>query len=178
MKIRAATSFLIVSLLWVSSYVHADAVRDANRLLRVTNMGSRFESTALQQTREIIRTYASIVNMSVDITLPQQIKNSIADCYAEVYAWEHFQAGIARILADNLSQKELRLLTDFYSDRGLPPMEIDTFKRIVAKADHIQRISADYIFANSDSCVQRDAELIQDYLSGATTISPELVTIE
>lgn len=166
--IRSAGYALIVSLLFVTSYTNADAIRDAKRLLQVTDTAGRFESMALQQTRDIIRTYASIVSMSVEVALPQQIKNHIAACYAEVYAWEQFQPGIAQILADNFSQKELRLLTDFYSNRGLPPMEIDTFKDIIARAEQIQRASADYIFANSASCVDRDARLIHDYLATRT----------
>ena len=178
MKIRSAKFVLIVSLLIVSSYTHADAVREANRLLRVTDIGSRFESMALQQTRDIIRTYASIVAMSVEVNLPQQVRNSIAACYAEVYAWEQFQPGIAQILADNLSQKELRILTDFYSNRGLPPMEIDTFKNIIAKADYIERVSADYIFANSASCVDRDAAVIRNYLSTRAAIVAEDTSLE
>ncbi len=128
-------------------------------------MGRQFESMALQQTRDIIRTYSSIVSMSVEISLPQQIKNNIASCYAEVYAWENFQPGIAQILADNLSQKEMRLLIDFYRNLGLPPMEIQNFKGAIAKADQIQLMSSEYIYAHSDSCVERDAELIHSYLA-------------
>ena len=106
MKIRAASYSLIASLLFVTNYVNADAVRDANRLLQVTNMGSQFESMALQQTRDIIRTYSSIVSMSVEVSLPLQIKNNIASCYAEVYAWENFQPGIAQIFAETSVRKK------------------------------------------------------------------------
>lgn len=169
MKIGIARIILIASLLFVVGVVgnstNADAVSDANRLLRVTDAGSRFESMALQQTRDIIKTYTGIISMSVEINLPQQIKNNIAACYAEVYAWEQFRPGIARIFAENLTQKELRLLTDFYSNLGLPPMEIETFKNIIAKADRIQQISADYIFSHSAGCVDRDADLIQAFLA-------------
>ncbi len=133
---------------------------------------------ALDQTRKIIRTYSSIVNMSVAIALPQNLKNSIAACYAEVYAWEQFEPGIVQILAENLTQKEIRLLIDFYSDRGLPPMEIDTFKNTVAKAQEIELSSIEYIFNNSDSCVERDAELINDFLAAQNLNNLEYIRLE
>ena len=169
--LRSASFCLIASLLLVSSYANADAIRDANRLLQVTNMGKHFESLALRQTRDILRTYASIVSMSAEITLPEQIKNSIAACYVDVYAWEKFQPGIARILADNLSQKQLHLLTDFYLDRGLPPREIQTFKDTIAMAGHIQHLAAEYMYHNSASCVEHDAALILDYLANGQEFS-------
>lgn len=158
--------------------VYADNLRDANRLLRVTNLGNRFELTALDQTRKIIRTYTSIVNMNASVALPQRIKNSIAECYAEVYQWDHFKPGIAQIIADNLSQKEILLLIDFYSDRGLPPMEIETFKNTIAKADLIESSSIDYIFDNSGSCVEKDAALISEFLGTRNIDSPDIVHFE
>ena len=163
MKIKI--SLFCVCLCFVSTITHADTIRDANRLLRVTNLGNQFDLMALDQTRKIIRTYSSIVNMSVALDLPQTIKTLIAACYEEVYAWDQFEPGIVQILAQNLSQKELRLLIDFYSNRGLPPMEIDTFKNTVSKANKIERISLEYIFENSDSCVERDAQLIEEFLT-------------
>ncbi|MCH7817018.1 MAG: hypothetical protein IIC60_10670 [Proteobacteria bacterium] len=165
MKIRPISYFLFVVLLVIFEPAHADTNQAAKRLLRVTDIGRKFESMALQQTRDIIRTYASIVSMSVQVALPAQIKQDIAACYAEVYAWKNFAPGIAQILAENLSQKELQLLIDFYGNRSLPPMEIQTFKDILAKAGQIQQISADYIFAHSTSCVERDADLIRSYLA-------------
>ena len=45
-----------------------------------------------------------------------------------------------------------------------PPKEIPAFKNVIAKADQIQRLSADYIYAHANSCVDRDAELIFSYL--------------
>lgn len=165
MKNRFTRLVIICCLLVVYQASQADAVRDANRLLRVTQLGRLFESIAQQQTRDIIRTYSSIVSMSAQLTLPQQIKQNIAACYAEVYAWENFELGIAQILADNLSQKQIRLLIDFYQNRGLPPMEIQTFKDTIAKADRIRQISTEYILNNSSSCVDRDAELILGYIS-------------
>ena len=171
MKIKVSLFF--ACLCFISTITHADAVRDANRLLRVTNLGNRFDLMALDQTRKIIRTYSSIVNMSVALDLPQTIKNLIAACYEEVYAWDQFEPGIVQILAENLSQKELRLLLDFYSNRGLSPMEINTFKNTVSKANEIERISLEYIFEHSDSCVERDAELIGEFLAQQALIESE-----
>lgn len=152
----------------------ADSLRDANRLLRVTEVGKQFESMALRQTRNIIRTYSSIVSTSVNSSLPPQIKSSIATCYAEAYAWEKFESGIAEILADKFSQKEMWLLIDFYSNRSLPPMEIQSFKNAIAKSAQIEQMSAEYIFANSDGCVERDAELILGYLNRSKQLRPSL----
>ena len=152
----------------------ADSLRDANQLLRVTEAGKQFESTALRQTRNIIRTYSSIVSTSANSSLPLQIKSSIAACYAEAYAWEKFESGIADILVDKFSQKEIRLLIDFYSNRSLPPMEIQSFKNVIAKSAQIEQMSAAYIFANSDGCVERDVELILGYLDGSKQLSPSL----
>lgn len=147
--------------------VNADSLRDANRLLKATDVGKQFESMALQQTRNIIRTYSIIVSTSTDSSLPQQIKNSIAACYAEAYAWDKFESGIAKILTDKFSQKEMRLLIDFYSSRALPPMEIQNFKNAIAKGAQIEQMSAEFIFANSDGCVERDAEQILSYLANS-----------
>ncbi|MDP7456270.1 MAG: hypothetical protein QGF62_06835 [Gammaproteobacteria bacterium] len=143
----------------------ADGLSDASRLLRVTSAGELFEETANQQTRDIIRTYVSIVNMSVQITLPDQIRDDIAECYRIMYAWEKFEPGIAQLLADNLSQHELRLLIDFYRNRGLPPAEIQAFKSTIAKADDIQLLISDYLFANSGGCVAQDTRSILSYIN-------------
>ena len=143
----------------------ADAIVEANRLLRVTSLGQKFESVAQQQTRDILRTYSSIVSMSTAVSLPTTLKQAIAECYAEAYAWKNFEPGIARILAENLSRKEIRLLIDFYRDLGLPPMEIQAFKDTIAKADQIVQISSEYILSNSVGCVDRDTTLILNYLT-------------
>ncbi len=165
MKNKLTKLVFTICLLLVFQTAQADAVGDANRLLRVTELGRLFETIAQRQTRDIIRTYSSIVATSVELTLPLQVKQNIAACYDEVYAWENFEPGIAQILADNLSQKELRLLIDFYRSLGLPPMEIQTFKDTIAKADRIRQISAQYILDNSGSCVDRDADLILGYIA-------------
>ena len=173
MKIPQTTSFFLrhlpatcLAALLCSgpSAAYADSIYDANRLLRVTDTGDRFESMALQQTRDIIRTYSSIVSMSAEVALPLNLKRTIAACYAEAYAWHKFRPGIAQILVEVLNQKELLLLIDFYSSRSLPPRQIPAFKRVIGKADQIRRMSADYIYAHADSCVERDAELIFSYL--------------
>ena len=172
-KIQKTTSFFLLHLAAPClaavlcsgiTAAYADSIYDANRLLRVTDTGDRFESMALQQTRDIIRTYSSIVSMSAEVALPLNLKRTIAACYAEAYAWHKFRPGIAQILVEVLNQKELLLLIDFYSSRSLPPREIPAFKRVIRKADQIQRLSADYIYAHADSCVDRDAELIFSYL--------------
>lgn len=150
----------------------ADAVDDAVRLLRAADAGSRFTAQAERQARGIIRTYASIVNMSVDAVLPQRIRRAIAECYASVYAWENFAPGIARILADELSRRQLRLLTDFYRSRALPPAEIPTFRDAIARARRVERAAADYIYSNSVGCVERDARLIMDWLGSRDAAPP------
>ena len=71
----------------------------------------------------------------------------------------------------------MRLLIDFYQDRGLPPMEIQAFKDIIKKADNIEQLSAEYIYTNSDSCVEKDVELIIAYLTGRRTISEALISV-
>lgn len=163
MKIKL--SILFTSLIFFLKYAHADDIREANRLLSVTDMGSRFESKALDQTQKIIRTYTSIVNMSLSLILPQSVKSNIAKCYAEVYAWENFEPGITEIFAKNLSTREIRLLIDFYSNLGLPPMEIETFKNTIDKADKIEQSSIEYIFNNSIGCVERDAKIINNFIA-------------
>ena len=173
MKIQKTTSFFLLHLAAPClaavlcsgiTAAYADSISDANRLLRVTDTGDRFESMALQQTRDIIRTYSSIVSMSAEVALPLNLKRSIAACYAEAYAWHKFRPGIAQILVQVLNQKELLLLIDFYSIRSLSPREIPAFKSVIRKADQLQRLSADYIYDHADSCVDRDAELIFSYL--------------
>jgi len=148
----------------VGTPAYADAIQDANRLLQVTDAGKQFNSTALEQTQNILRTYSSIVSMWAETKLPQQVKLSIAACYEEAYAWENFESGIAGILAQNLTVKEMRLLIDFNRNLGLPPNQIPTFKTAIAKSRKIQQMTAEYIYANSDGCVDRDAELILGYL--------------
>jgi len=156
---------LLTNLLLVSQGSNADILKDANRLLKMTGTDSRFELVSTDQTKKIIRTYSSIVNMSETVALPKNIKDSIANCYAEIYSWENFSDGIAKILVENLSPKEMNLLIDFYSNLGFPPREIDTFKSIIKKAERIERISFEYIYENSGSCVRHDARLINNFVA-------------
>ena len=176
--VKTKAIILIASFCFASSSASADAIRDANRLLRVTDLGSRFESMALNQSRMIIRTYASIVNMNASVSLPQSVKKSIAECYAEAYAWEQFEPGIAKIFADNLTRNEIALLIDFYNDLGHPPSEIVNFKNTLTKAEQIEFNSIEYIFNNSKGCLERDAEIINNYLASQNVDSSEYIRLE
>ena len=89
----------------------------------------------------------------------------IAACYKQAFAWEKFEDGIAQILVDNFYKNEMSLLTDFYRSEGLPPAEIPNFKAAIAKGEMIQQLTADYIFANSDGCAERDIDLILRFLA-------------
>ena len=169
MKKVNSTSLCLLACLFTATTVQADPIGDAARLLRIARAGERFESVAQRQTRDILRSYSSIVSMEAAVSLPQSVKDSISACYADVYAWGKFEPGITRILAENLSQKQILLLIDFYQDLSLPPMEIQTFKDTIAKAPEIQRLSVDYIYKHSASCVDRDAVLIFDYLARLAT---------
>ena len=152
--------------MFVTSAVGAAEIRDANRLLRASNVASQFESMTVLQTRNIIRTYSSIVAMSADVKLPQWIKLEIAACYEQAFAWEKFEKGIAQIFLENFSKDEMTLLTDFYQSEGLPPTEIANFKVAIAKGQMIQQLTADYIYANSDGCAKHDIDLILGFLAG------------
>lgn len=155
----------LLGFLLLASTAGAAEIRDANRLLRASNVASHFESMTLLQTRNIIRTYSSIVAMSADVELPQWIKQDIAACYEQTFAWEIFEDGIAQILSDNFSADEISLLTDFYRSEGLSPTEIENFKAAIAKGEMIQQLTADYISANSDGCVEHDINLILGFLA-------------
>ncbi len=150
------------------SALHAESdnsLRYAKRLLRVSGTAEHFAARTSHQTSNIIRSYTSIVNMEADVRLPQHVLSSIRSCYQRVYAWENFEDGIALILAQQLSDEEMLILIDFYRDLGLPPMAIETFKATIAKAPSIQEVSADFIFTESGSCVDEDANTIYSYLS-------------
>lgn len=157
--------YCLVCALFSTEQALADSLAAAHRLLRVADVKHHYETRTAEQTRAIIRTYASIVSMSASVDLPDELLQSIRNCYAQVYAWENFEDGLAQILAENLSGKELRLLTDFYNNLGLPPFEIESFKETIAKAGHIQEVSLDYMWATSASCVEQDAALILDYVA-------------
>ncbi len=149
-----------------------DSVRYAKRLLRVSGTAEQFESAAQQQTRAIIRTYLSIVNMSVDVKLPDHVTSSIAACYDATYAWGNFEDGVAEIVSQQLTDKEMLLLIDFYNDLGLPSSEIDTFKTTLDKMSSIREFSANFIFDQSIGCVDQDAEIINRYLTSVGSPLP------
>lgn len=136
----------------------------AERLLRVANIGTRFESLAQQQAQQIIYNYAAIIQRSTDYRLPVMLERRIAECYRNVYQWKYFADGIAHIVASNFSSEELELLIDFHRNLGLPPNKIELFRETIRKAGTIREQSIDYIFTNSGSCVDRDAELIIQHL--------------
>ena len=102
--------------------------------------------------------------MSESVVLPTDIKEQIEDCYAKVYAWDQFSQGIAEILSEKLSLKEIKLLIAFYSDLGLPPREIGTFKSLLTKSATIEKTSLQYIYENSASCVVKDTLLINQFI--------------
>ena len=157
-------TLLIFALLSAPAHARADALDDALSLLRLTNIDRQFSATRLDQTRDIIRTYSLIVSDATDVPLPQSIKTAIAKCYEESYDFEKFRRGIAEILVDTFSEKELELLVDFHSDLALPPSEIKAFRDIVAKAQIVQRIGAEFILNNSEGCVEQGASLVLEFL--------------
>ncbi|PCH59796.1 MAG: hypothetical protein COC19_06695 [SAR86 cluster bacterium] len=147
----------------------ADALSDANKLLRTAEIDRQMSITIELQIQNILNTYTSIIRTSASTTapidLPAELKQDISLCYKRVYAWENFEAGLAQILADNLSRQEMRLLINFYNAKAVVPSQIPQFKNTIAKAAFIQQLSADYIFTHSNSCVENDARLILNYLS-------------
>lgn len=168
----------LLCFIFLTTAVGAAEIRDANRLLVASNVAGQFESMTLLQTRNIIRTYSSIVAMSADIELPQSIKKQIAACYKKAFAWEKFEDGITQILLDNFSKAEMNLLTDFYRSEGLPPTEITNFKEAIAKGEVIQQLTADYIFANSDGCAEHDIDLILGFLADPQLESNKILTLD
>jgi len=148
-----------------------ESIEEANRLLEVTGTGEMFDSAARDQARQIIRAYSLIVASSADRALPPHVREAIAECYRHNYAWENFAAGIARMLTDHLSDKEIRLLIGIHENRGLPPMDIETFRQTVRKGDAIAAAGTDYIYRNSTGCAGRDARLIKRFLDGDFSVA-------
>ncbi|MFT4862794.1 MAG: hypothetical protein ACI95C_002018 [Pseudohongiellaceae bacterium] len=157
-------SFLVFILLSAPALARADALDDAFKLLRLTNIDKQFNAASAEQTRDIIRTYSLIVSDAAEVQLPQAIKTAISKCYEESYDFTKFRRGIAEILVDTFSAKELELLVDFHSDLALPPSEISAFREIVAKAELVQRIGAEFILDNSEGCLQQGTNLVLDFL--------------
>ncbi|MCB1672246.1 MAG: hypothetical protein R3F41_11820 [Gammaproteobacteria bacterium] len=166
-KLRRLQQFTIaiVLLATAGSPAHADNQADARRLLRISAVAQGFAEAARQQTETIISTYASIVAESTDTELPDSLKAQIAQCYEETFAWERFEPGIVAIFADNLSQEELTLLIDFFSDRSVPPPLIGNFRELIARAEAIEQLATEYIFSHSESCDARNVDLILEFLA-------------
>jgi hypothetical protein len=156
---------LALLFLALSPQTFGDPLSDARRLLQLTEAAREFELATRQQANTVIRTYASIVAMSTEQELPGSIKQEIARCYQQTYAWELFEPGIAEIFAANLSATELQLLIDFYNDKSVPPSQIDTFKALIARADVVEQMAIDYIFDQSEGCDARNVELILNFLA-------------
>ncbi len=163
-SLRPAACLLLVFFL-TPIYTSADELDDAYRLLRITEVAREFEQATNQQTRNVIRTYASIVAMSTDRELPDSIKQQISNCYLETYAWEKFEPGIAAIFANNLSRAELKLMIDFFSDKSVPPPKIEQFKALIARADAIEQMAIDYMFSQTQGCDEQNVTLIMNFLS-------------
>ena len=144
---------------------YADKLGDAHRLLRITEVARDFEQATRHQTRNVIRTYSSIVATTTDQELPDTIKQEISSCYLETYAWEKFESGIANIFADNLSALELKLMLDFFSDKSVPPPMIGQFKALIARADEIEELAIDFMLNQTQGCEEQNVRLILNFLS-------------
>ena len=172
--------FFSVCFLLVASAANSEAIlRDANRLLELTDLGKQFDYITQVQTQKIIRTYSSILKTSRSAILPEEIKKQIKACYAHAYAWNRFSQGIAEILAESFSHREITILIEFYSNLGLSPREITNFKSLIKKAKFIEEVSVQYIHENSGSCVADDSKLIKHFLNNdKVTQRSTLVTHE
>jgi len=160
----ATLSLVLISLGAAPNRVLADASSDAAKLIELTNISEQFERARQQQTRKVIRTYASLVFRESGRELPAAVKQAIARCYEQQYDWSNFEDGIIEILLENFSEKELGILLDFFRNRGIPPTEIDAFKNIVAKGELIQKLGAEYIFTMTNGCVTQGSEAVLKYL--------------
>ena len=177
---KICSCFFSVCFLLVASAANSESIlRDANHLLELTDLGKQFDYIARVQTQKIIRTYSSILKTSRSAILPEDIKKQIRSCYADAYAWNRFSQGIAEILAQSFSHREITLLIEFYSSLGLSPREITNFKSLIKKAKIIEEVSVQYIHENSGSCVADDSKLINHFLdSDKTTQKSTLMTHE
>jgi hypothetical protein len=166
-RAKVAAISLVLLLIGANSApnpVMADASRDATELIELANISEQFELVRQQQTRTVIRTYASIVSTELGLELPADVKEAISLCYQQSYDWTNFEDGIVDILLENFTEKEMRLLLDFYRNRGLPPSKIDAFRDIVAKGELIQRLGAEHIFTVTDGCVDLGTKAVLTYL--------------
>ena len=163
-SIKAVVACLY-GLLFLAPQVYADNQDEARKLLRVTNVAERFEQATAMQTAAIVRTFASIVNMSSDVILPLEIRRQISACYQEEFAWSRFESGFAEIFAANMSADELTLLIDFYSARSIPPPRINQFKQLINKADAIELQASEFMFAQTESCDRNSLHIIRAFLT-------------
>ena len=168
-KTKNAATIILSILLGLSAQLSlADAIADAERLLRVSETERHFQFATRKQTSDLLRVYSSIVAMSANLELPSHITREIEYCYQDAYAWDRFSEGIAEILAQHFSSKELQLLTDFYRNRGLSPLDIESFKAAISKAPGVEEQTAAFMFGSSHGCVERASHLISKYVSSHT----------
>ena len=99
--------------------------------------------------------------MEAGVELPNPIRAAIADCYAREYAWHKFERGFAVILSQHLTAVQIDLLIGFYRNQGIPPNQIQRFKKAIASAGAIAVNSADLIYTTRPGCVQQDSQLIR-----------------
>ena len=164
-KTRHAAIILSILLGLVAQFSQADAIADAERLLRVSETERHFQFAARKQTSDLLRVYSGIVAQSANVELPWHITREIETCYQHAYAWDRFSSGIAEILAQHFTSSELQQLTDFYRNRGLSPLDIGNFKLAIAKARGIEEQTAKFMFNSSSGCVEQASKLIRRYVN-------------
>jgi len=153
-----------VTVLLFNPSAFADKARDVSRLLKVSRTEQQFEAAALAQTRDLLRTYQSIVYRQIQLNLPESLKRQIITCYNDVFNWKKFEPGIIRIMSNSYMDEEIETLTNYYRNRSVAPMHIETLRMAMSKSASIQQQSVDFIFKNSESCLDQDVELITAFV--------------
>ncbi len=171
MSLLTKQSIIVLLLASAPALAEADALSDANSLLRLTNTEAKFAANRDVQTRDIIRTYTLIVREMTNQPLPHRTKTIIAQCYRENYDFARFKAGIASIIADTFSPDELKLLVDFHSNLSLPPSEIGAFKDIIGKSERLQVAATEFIYNNSEGCLEQGSKLVVDFINAQQQIA-------
>ena len=97
-------------------------------------------------------------------SLAEQQARSIVATYASI---------LDRALEVSLPPELQSEIVACYSE-ALPPGDIELFKDTIAMADHIAQLSGEFIYNNSSGCVERDAQLIHEFLRA----HPGVVDIE
>ncbi|MDA0687914.1 MAG: hypothetical protein O2948_04640 [Proteobacteria bacterium] len=178
MSARAKTksaAIILSTLLGLGAQLsQADAIADAERLLRVSETERHFQFAARKQTSDLLRVYSGIVAMSANVELPRHITQEIESCYMQAYAWDRFAGGIAEILAQHFTSKELQLLTDFYRNRGLSPQDIESFKQAITKARGIEEQTALFMFNSSNGCVEQASRVITGYVDSLSSTADDV----